>query len=61
MSHCPICCTRFDACGECHTQEIAKRDAEIEALKAKIERMSKCFYFWEKYRRQDEQLKTSMG
>jgi hypothetical protein len=34
MSHCSICCTRFDACSECHAQEIAKRDAEIARLRA---------------------------
>ena len=33
---CTICFTRFDACSECHAQEIAKRDAEIAALKDTI-------------------------
>lgn len=36
MSHCQECFTRFDACSECHAQEIAKWDAEIAALKDTI-------------------------
>lgn len=39
MSHSSTCCARYDACSECHAQEIAKRDEDIAALNANNKEM----------------------
>ncbi len=30
---CQKCCTRFEACAECHKEELAEKDKELEGLR----------------------------
>jgi hypothetical protein len=45
-----VCDTCMEQSDSLVAAKIARRkDEEIAKLKAKIQRMSKCFYFWEQY------------